>query len=343
MPGELIDDIVVISDQKEGGQIYNKGNYGYPISGGGMNLDLLEATYLLEAKRLEIFRNGSQLTFEEMFDYSSSIHEDFDIRYIVYRDIRERGFVVKNETGDFHLSVFPRGKLISNSRPEFLVLAVSERTAFSMDDFAEAVDMTVKKGKKLLYSVVDEEGDLTYYVVSKKEMKGNVTFDGKVKANGRLIRDRVFVFDPKECENVYKNGFFGKTISGMLQLSLIESCYLMKKGMLSVTSSSGTVTLDDLKKMGDSVQNEFKVRLDTFSDLRDKGLLVKTGFKYGTHFRVYEKSPDECHARFLVHSVIGKNKMTWPEISRTVRLAHGVKKEILFKSSGYIEFKRFRP
>ena len=343
MPGELIDDIVVVSDQREGGQIYNKGNYGYPISGGGMNLDLLEATYLLESKRLEIKKNGRDLTFEEMFDHSSSIHDDFDIRYIVYRDIRERGFVVKNESGDFHLSVFPRGKLISNSRPEFLVLAVSERTAFSMNEFSDAVDMTAKKGKKLLYGVVDEEGDLTYYVVSKKDMTGRIVIDSNKKANGRLIRDRVFIFDSEGSEDVYKNGFFGKTISGMLQLSLIESCYLMEKGMLSVTSSTGIVTLDDMKKMGSSVQNEFKIRLDTFSDLRDKGLLVKTGFKYGTHFRVYERSPDECHARYLVHSVIGKNSMTWPEISRTVRLAHGVKKEILFKASDYVEFKRFRP
>jgi tRNA-intron endonuclease len=37
----------------------------------------------------------------------------------------------------------------------------------------------------------------------------------------------------------------------------------------------------------------------------------------------------------------------WPEISRAVRLAHGVKKEILFcrvkDDIEYLEFKRFRP
>ena len=342
MPGELVEDIVVVADQKEGGQIYNKGNYGYPISGGGVNLDLLEATYLLESERLEVFRKGSKLTFGELFDHSSSVHEDFDIRYIVYRDIRQRGFVIKNESGEFDFSVFPRGKIMSNSRPEFLVSAVSERTAFSMSEFSVMIGTAEKKGKKLLYGVVDEEGDLTYYVVSRKQMTGAVKFDD-VKANGRLIRDRVFIFDNRESEEVHKNGFFGKMISGMLQLSLIESCYLMGKGMLSVTSSSGPMGTEDIKKIGKSIQDEFQVRLETFSDLRDNGLLVKTGFKYGTHFRVYERSPDVCHARYLVHSVPENKKMTWPELSRTVRLAHGVKKEILFRSGEYIEFSRFRP
>ena len=71
MAGELKDDIVVIPDQKEGSQIYNKGNYGYPISKGGLNLDLLEATYLLESKRLEVTSKGRTVSFEELFKYSS--------------------------------------------------------------------------------------------------------------------------------------------------------------------------------------------------------------------------------------------------------------------------------
>ena len=49
MPGELIDDKVRVSDQKEGCQLFNKGNFGYPLRGGGSDLDLIEATFLLSA------------------------------------------------------------------------------------------------------------------------------------------------------------------------------------------------------------------------------------------------------------------------------------------------------
>lgn len=345
MPGELKDDIVTVSDQKEGSTLYNKGNYGYPIRGGGVDLDLLEATYLLESKRLQVLRSGAEMTFEELFLHSSGVHEDFDIRYMVYRDIRQRGFVIKSETGGFDFSVFPRGKTISNSRPQYVLKAVSERSAFGIGTFADDLNSSEKKDRQLLYGIVDEEGDLTYYLVSGKEPSGSVSVSQANAVTGRLVRDRVFVF--KDAANVYENGFFGKTVEGMLQLSLIESCYLMKKGMLSVMSSDSVMGLDELIGFSGSVQDEFGIRFAVFSDLRDKGLLVKTGFKYGTHFRVYENHPDKCHARYLVHSVGGDGSMPWPEISRTVRLAHGVKKEILFCSpdlgTGYIDFRRFRP
>lgn len=345
MPGVLKDDMVVVSDQKEGSQIYNKGNYGYPISKGGLNLDLLEATYLLESKRLEVTLDGDNMSFEELFRHSSQIHEDFDIRYMVYRDIRQRGFVIKSETGGFDFSVFPRGKTLSSGRPEYMVKAVSERAASDIRTFQDNAMLTSEKGRKLLYGVVDEEGDLTYYVVSSKSTTGSIKVHKEDAIDGSLIKDRVFVFKEDDSKKLYDNGYFGKMTDGTLQLSLIESCYLVKRGLLNVISSGKTIGYDELMKFSDSVQDEFQIRFSTFSDLRDKGLLVKTGFKYGTHFRVYEKQPDECHARYLVHSLRDDRRMTWPEISRTVRLAHGVKKEILFcdQSLRYTEFKRFRP
>ncbi|MDR0791253.1 MAG: tRNA-intron lyase [Methanomassiliicoccaceae archaeon] len=351
MAGTLKDGSVIIADQKESSQIYNKGNFGYPLSGGSLELDMIEATFLLETGRLEVLRNGERMTFESLFTYSSSESEGFDIRYMVYRDIRQRGFVVKTETSDHDLSVFPRGKTLSNSRPKYLVKSVSERTAFSIDTLMELADATGSKGKELLFGIVDEEGDMTYYIVSKRKLSGSVPFGDTVRAEGRLIRDRVFIFDETSANSVYGNGAFGKRIDNVLQLSLIETCYLMKKGMMATVSaeSGKKIGLPKMIDLGRSVQEEFDLRLKAFSDMRDNGLVVKTGFKYGTHFRVYENDPDTCHARFLVHAVDGSRALMWPEISRAVRLAHGVKKEILFcRSNGaggaeYIEFKRFRP
>ena len=47
MPGILRDDYVAVEDQKEGSRLYGRGNYGYPRSGGGVDLDLIEALYLM--------------------------------------------------------------------------------------------------------------------------------------------------------------------------------------------------------------------------------------------------------------------------------------------------------
>jgi tRNA-intron endonuclease len=348
--GVLREHSVTVADQKESSQIYNKGNFGYPMSGGSLELDLIEATFLLETGRLEVLRNDEKMTLDELFTYSSSESEGFDIRYMVYRDIRLRGFVVKAETSDLDLSVFPRGKTLSNARPRYLVKAVSERTAFNTDTFMELADMTSSKGRELLFGIVDEEGDMTYYIVTKRKLNGTmaISTDG-IEAECKLIRDRVFVFGETPAASIYGNGAFGKMTDGVLQLSLIETCYLLSKGVIKgVSSESGRkMKLTEMMKFGRSAQDEFDLRFKAFSDMRDNGLVVKTGFKYGTHFRVYEGHPDSCHARFLVHSVDGPRTLMWPEISRAVRLAHGVKKEILFcrvkGGAEYLEFKRFRP
>jgi tRNA-intron endonuclease len=319
------------------------------MSGGSLELDLIEATFLLETGRLEVLRDSERMTPGSLFTYSSSASEGFDIRYMVYRDIRQRGFVVKAETGGLDLSVFPRGKTLSNARPKYLVKTVSERTAFNIDAFMELAETTGSKGKELLFGIVDEEGDITYYVVSKRRLSGPaVLAEDGIKAECKLIKDMVFVFDGPSAASIYGNGAFGKMGDNVLQLSLIETCYLMSKNIIeTISSESGRMRLPDMMRFGRSAQDEFDIRFKAFSDMRDNGLVVKTGFKYGTHFRVYEGHPDSCHARFLVHSVDGPRALMWPEISRAVRLAHGVKKEMLFcrvrDVAEYLEFKRFRP
>ena len=350
MAGELKGDVLVIKDQAEGSRLYNRGNYGYPMRGGGLELDLMEAAYLLESKRLEVVSHKERMEFEELFNHASNVLSDFDIKYMVYRDIRSRGFVVKVESGTFDMSVFPRGMTMSNSRPIYMVRSVSERTAFDISSFSGEVSETEGKGKTLLYGVVDEEGDIVYYKMMHHDPVGNVPpKDDVQKVTGRLIRDRVFIFDPSDSLIVRDSGFYGKMIDNVMQLSLIESCYLMERRQLDVVSSSTKkkMKLDELKGFGRDTQDEFDLRLKAYSDARSRGLVVKTGFKYGTHFRAYEGSPDDCHARYLMHAVDASNRTMWPEISRAVRLSGGVKKEFLFSRVGddveYLEFRWFRP
>ncbi len=350
MAGQLVDDIVEVRDQSEGSRLYTKGNFGYPRSGGGVDLDLVEATYLVESRRLEVEGPDGPMTYDRLFSHAATVVDGFDIKYLVFRDLRQRGFIAKYETGDYDISVFPRGKTMSNSRPEFMVRAVSERNAIDIPTFIREVTDTRERRKKLLYGVVDEEGDLTYYMMAMRDPAGKV-FPEPVASRpvGRLIRDRVFVFDRGHAEDLRSYGYYGKAFVDALQLSLIESCHLVGKGRLTVLDQDGNeLSFDDLMELGCSIQDEFRIRYLVFSDLRERGLVVKTGFKYGTHFRVYQASPDDCHARYLVHAVTDDGIRMWPEISRTVRLSGGVKKEILFgrvrrNSVDYLEFKWFKP
>lgn len=349
MPGELRDNSVFIDDVREASQTYSKGNFGYPLSGGALELDLVEAVFLVQCGRLEVIHKGRSLSFAELFEKASEAVPGFDIKFLVFRDLRERGFIVKPESGNFDLCVYPRGMSPSKSSPLYMVCAVSERSAPDIGEFMEETAQSEGRGKQLLYGVVDEEGDLTYYKMAVLDPHGDLDPDGLLPSvEGRLLSDCIFVFDKDSGERLYSKAFFGKAQAGMLQLSLIEGCYLLHVGALNLYGPGGKkVTEKDLIALGEKHQDEFTLRLKTYTDLRRRGMVVKTGFKYGAHFRVYERSPDDCHARYLVHAVPVSDQAMWPDISRTVRLSGGVKKQILFCRVGreleYLEFKWFRP
>jgi tRNA-intron endonuclease len=216
---------------------------------------------------------------------------------------------------------------------------------------AAQIKGVLKARKKLLLGIVDEEGDLTYYQARLVRPKGKIkpkTY--KTKADALFFGDRVVVLEKEEADNLHDSEFFGKFMGEGLQLSLIETAYLMEMGALNVrdAKSGRKINLTQFTKKALKVQPDFDLRLKIYKDLKKKNMIVKTGFKYGTHFRVYKGDPETDHALYLVHSVSSDYHSTWPEISRAVRLAHGVKKELLLgrlkkNNAEYIRLKRMRP
>lgn len=351
MPGELVKDSVIIRDPTEASQIYNKGYYGYPLPGGGLELELMEAIYLIECGRLEVLRDGEPLPLERLVASASTTHRDFEIKHIVYRDLRGRGYLVKPAGEEFDFRVFPRGGTPNSTQTKNWVVAISERSLFKISPFMEGMKLSERTRKDLLIAIVDEEGDITYYHAERSQPKGAVDIEWEgpsIKA--ALLEDRVMVFDEVGARKINEHGFYGKRLGKVLQLSLIEAAHLIELGRLEVATIVGGrhVPLERFKRRALKFQHDFDLRLKAYNDLRSRGLVVKTGFKYGTHFRVYEDDPERSHARWLVHAVPVDYGTIWPELSRAVRLAHGVKKEILFawvreEQVEYMRLSRVRP
>lgn len=351
LPGHLTEEFVVVEDEKEASQIYNKGYYGAPQSGGALKLSLIEAIYLFEAGRMEIKRKNRRMNLVQLFRYANNLYPDFEIKYIVYRDLRMRGYVVKPDIQPAHFRVFPRGGKPSKNPSKFWVYAASERGMFDLGGMVVQIRRVLKARKKLLIGIVDEEGDLTYYQVRLVRPKGRIKPKSHdVKADVLFFGDRVMVLDSDEAEVLHDTEFFGKFIGEGLQLSLLETAYLLEMGVLIVRDArtGRKINLTQFKKKAERIQPDLEIRLRVYKDLKGRGLIVKTGFKYGTHFRVYKGDPDKEHALYLVHAVSSTYHSTWPEISRAVRLAHGVKKELLLgrvmeKNAEYVRLKRVRP
>ena len=100
---EVVQDTIIVWNIEEGRELYRQGFYGKPLGipkpktadfDAPLILDIIEAVYLAEKGRIEVYRDGRRLSLEELMKYAEENYERFRERYLVYRDLRERGFTV---------------------------------------------------------------------------------------------------------------------------------------------------------------------------------------------------------------------------------------------------------
>lgn len=151
-----------------------------------------------------------------------------------------------------------------------------------------------------------------------------------------LEEDKVIVFD--KWQQVYEPGFYGKELGDRLELALIEACLLLKRGRIKVLKNGNPMTFQELYEHAAGIDRRFAHRFRVYEDLRERGLLVRTGFKFGCDFRVYErgvqlkKGPKSAkeHTKWIVFSVSEDYTMSFQELSRSVRLAHNIRARMLW-------------
>jgi tRNA-intron endonuclease len=327
--------------------LYEQGYFGRP-KGKGLHLSLVEAAYLLDRFKISVSLEGDSLNFRTFFQTASSLEKGFEFRYVVYKDLRERGYYVQPGRPDFR--VYPRGGHPGKSPAEFYVLVISERMPLPLRDIIEPIQVAGQMRKKLMLAIVDEESDITFYEAKEKAMSGQM-IDKETGGMATLLEDRVMLWDAYASQQLYDHGFYGKPVGERLQLSLVESAYLLEKGLIKMVTRSGeAIDLHGFLAKARQIESEFDLKYSVYKDLRNRKLVVKTGFKFGTHFRVYkqvdrlEKVP---HSEYLVHTVPEDHVFLPPVLSRAVRLAHSVRKQMIFAYPDgevrYLEIKRLKP
>ncbi|MBI2547582.1 MAG: tRNA-intron lyase [Candidatus Aenigmarchaeota archaeon] len=157
---------------------------------------------------------------------------------------------------------------------------------------------------------------------------------------GDIVEERVVIWD-KDNAILYDEAGYGKPLPeeepNRLEMDLVEAVYLVEKGKLKITrkedGKSKKLSFEDLMKIGSEKVHEFHPQYIVYRDLRERGYLVKTGYKFGCHFRVYERGvklkrgPKAAHehTKFVVHAVAEESAFSLPEMSRAVRLAHNIR------------------
>ncbi len=167
------------------------------------------------------------------------------------------------------------------------------------------------------------------------------------------------IFDIGKSKCVFSKGYFGKPlgirkpkstdIDRPLELSILETCYLMELGVLNLHEGNRLVSLDELKELGRKLMSDFDMLYSTYKELRNAGFVVRSALKYGADFAIYRRRPGLEHAPYLVKVLRYGQKIDPGDLIGWGRLSHSVRKELLLAvtyPSGartYITFKWLKP
>jgi len=346
--GELINNHIIIKKSSDIGRLYNKSHIGTLISGNVLQVDLLEGVFLLDEGKMRLFQNKKQINFPQLLMLAAQQVPEFETKYLVYKDLRNRGHAITLCNNDAPVT-FRKFKQNHENVPSCIIAAFSERDILDIDATKQLIQQVTKKNNALWFALVDEEGDLTYYDVSGIDLAGDNSEQRYPKGKCILLKNRLILFEKKLANQLLQKEFFGKPFGEVLQLSFVEALYLLERSVLEIQTNDGK-NLSEAKciNLMQKLQPDIEQRLMVFKDLKQRGLLVKTGFKFGAHFRAYTKQPDKTHAEYLIHVIEKGFTSIWAEISRAVRLAHSVNKEFVFarinnKTIDYIKLGRLRP
>jgi len=148
-------------------EFYNQSRFGNLLEDGKVQLSLLEALYLLEKNKLLIkdYRKKN-VSSDDFIKKTKKVEPNFWIRYCVFKDIRDRGYIIKTALkfgADFR--VYDRGVKPGEDHARWIIYPVHEGSALTWYDFAAKNRVAHSTKKRLMIGIVDNEGDVTYYEI----------------------------------------------------------------------------------------------------------------------------------------------------------------------------------
>ncbi len=142
---------------------------GYGAKDGKVHqLKSYEALYLIYSEKLRLTdRKGKEVTFRELAEKVQRNSRDSWTRFIIYRDLRSRGYVVREGFGfGTDLRTYERGDYPKKAA-KYVVFALDEGIETDVGDLQKSVREISKMGKEAIIAVIERRGEVIYYKVSR--------------------------------------------------------------------------------------------------------------------------------------------------------------------------------
>ena len=156
---------------------------------------------------------------------------------------------------------------------------------------------------------------------------------------GELLENRIVVWDLKDSQKLFTQGYYGKPIgiskpkvdeiNAPLILDLIEGFYLLQKSKIRIFKKKNKITETEMLQICRKEYLNFDKKFQVYKNFRDKGYIVNPGIKFGCDFAVYQKGPGIDHAPYLVQVYNTSDAITSTGVVLAGRLATTVRKQFI--------------
>ncbi len=137
----------------------------------GYHLRSFEALYLVSTGKLALA--GRLARFDRLLEAFRKDDPDIFAKYLIYRDLRSRGYVAKDGFGfgmDFR--VYDRGDF-GRKGAKLLVFGLNEGRKEGAGAFCRKVDRMAGMGKEPVVAVIERRGEIIYYKMNRMRFAPN--------------------------------------------------------------------------------------------------------------------------------------------------------------------------
>jgi tRNA-intron endonuclease len=170
--GASLKETDVTISSPEGMEEFSQKGYGV-TEDSKLRLTFVESLFLLSTGAIEIKdeATGKKLVFEELLKRFQSVDKDAWVRYLIYRDLRSRGYVAREGFGlgiDFRL--YERGDY-GRGTAKHLIFGIQEGKPVSIETLARTQRYVQNLKKNLVLAVINRRGEIVYYSLSELNLK----------------------------------------------------------------------------------------------------------------------------------------------------------------------------
>jgi len=138
------------------------------LKGGKLHFAPYESFYLLEKQKIKVHDKHlkRELELRDLVRKFSVGKPEIWIKYLVYRDLRDRGYIVRESSRAFDFDIYGKGPL------RRLISIIYEGGEASLRKLSRLLKYSDREKKELILAVVDRRTDIVYYTLSSLKVYG---------------------------------------------------------------------------------------------------------------------------------------------------------------------------